>query len=175
MKLKNIALTCTAALTCTFGAMTQAASSNLAACLSESMVEFDGTIVDAAIATPALSTLVDAVVAADLVDALNDAEDITVYAPTNDAFAAIPADITGALLADTAALTAVLTYHVTPSLQDPRRYVSPVRRGTLQGQTVFYNRMDETPMVNNAAVQCIGVKASNGYVWIIEDVLLPQF
>lgn len=172
---KKLLLTCSATVAMALGTNANAASDKLAECLSTDMVQFEGTVVDAAIATPALSTLVDAVVSAGLVDALNDAENITVYAPTNDAFAAIPADITDALLADIDSLTAVLTYHVTPSLQDPRRFVPPVRRGTLQGQTVFYHRMDDTPMVNNAAVQCTGVAASNGYVWIIDDVLLPQF
>jgi uncharacterized surface protein with fasciclin (FAS1) repeats len=177
MKLKNLAIASTAALACTFGAANAKAeaSSALAECLSTPMVNFDGTVVDAALATPELSTLVDAVVAAGLVDALNDAENITVYAPTNDAFAAIPPDVTGALLADTAALTSVLTYHVTPSLDDPRRYVPPVRRGTLQGDVVFYQRMNSMPMVNNAAVSCTGVMTTNGYVWIIDSVLFPNF
>ena len=72
----------------------------MGACLSTDIVQFDGTVVDAALATPELSTLVDAVVAAGLVDALNDAENITVYAPTNDAFAAIPGEVADAILAD---------------------------------------------------------------------------
>jgi uncharacterized surface protein with fasciclin (FAS1) repeats len=175
MKLKNLALATTAAMACALGTTAHAdASAGLTECLSQPMVEFDGTVVDAALATPELSTLVDAVVAAGLVDALNDAENITVYAPTNDAFAAIPADIAGALLADTAALTSVLTYHVTPSLQDPRRFVPPVRRGTLQGDVVFFQRMNNAPMVNNAEVTCTGVMTTNGYVWLIDSVLLPN-
>ena len=176
MKLKNLALAGTAALACSFGTTAMAdASTALAECLSTPMVEFDGTVVDAALATPELSTLVDAVVAAGLVDVLNDAENITVYAPTNNAFAAVPADVTGALLADIPALTSVLTYHVTPNLQDPRRFVPPVRRSTLQGDVVFFQRMDNAPMVNNAEVNCSGVMTSNGYVWLIDSVLFPQF
>ncbi len=176
MKLKNLAIAGTAALACSFATTAMAdASAELAECLSAPMVEFDGTVVDAALATPELSTLVDAVVAAGLVDALNDAENITVYAPTNAAFAAIPAEVTGALLSDIPALTSVLTYHVTPNLQDPRRYVPPVRRSTLQGDVVFFQRMNNAPMVNNAEVSCTGVSTTNGYVWLIDSVLFPQF
>ena len=175
MQLKKLAVAGAVALSCSFATTAMAdASAELAECLSTPMVNFNGTVVDAALATPELSTLVDAVVAAGLVDALNDAENITVYAPTNDAFAAIPADVAGALLADVPALTQVLTYHVTPSLQDPRRFVPPVRRGTLQGDVVFFQRMDNAPMVNNAEVNCTGVMTSNGYVWLIDSVLFPQ-
>jgi uncharacterized surface protein with fasciclin (FAS1) repeats len=58
-------------------------------CVTTLKVAFDGSIVDAAVATPELSTLVDLVVAADLVDALATTENLTVFAPTNDAFAAL--------------------------------------------------------------------------------------
>jgi len=97
------------------------------------------------------------------------------YRQNLDAFAAIPADVTGALLADVPALTQVLTYHVSPNLQDPRRFVPPVRRSTLQGDVVFFQRMDNAPMVNNAQVSCTGVMTTNGYVWLIDSVLFPQF
>ena len=113
------------------------------------------------------------VVAAGLVDALHDAQDITVYAPTNDAFDAIPVDIAGAILGDTGLLTAVLTYHVTPRIQDPRGFLPPVRRDTLLGQRVYYAYDDGAPRVNNAAVNCAGVRTSNGMVWLIDSVLLP--
>lgn len=174
MNLKNIMAATAAAAAVTFGANAQA-DSPLAECLSEPLVEFDGTVVDAAIATPELSTLVDAVVAAGLVDALNEAENITVYAPTNDAFGAIPADILNAALSDTGILTAILTYHVSPGKTDPRRYVTALRRPTLQGQNVFYNRAGQHARVNSAAVTCQGVRTSNGLVWIIDSVLMPQF
>ena len=174
MKLKTLALAGTAALACTFGATTQAMTS-LAACTSAAITEFDGTVVDAALATPELSTLVDAVVAADLVDALNDAEGITVYAPTNAAFAAVPEDVFNSVVADIDLLTGLLTYHVSPTMEDPRRYVTPIRRDTLAGPYVFYHRYDGEARVNAAAIDCAGVKASNGMVWLIDSVLIPQF
>ena len=173
MNVKKLILASTAAIAYTFGATAQAAPPGMAECLAVPITQFDGTVVDAALATPELSTLVDAVVAAGLVDALNDAQDITVYAPTNDAFDAIPNDIAGAILGDTGLLTAVLTYHVTPRIQNPRGFLPPVRRDTLLGQRVYYAYDDGAPRVNNAAVNCAGVRTSNGMVWLIDSVLLP--
>lgn len=173
MNMKNLVLASTTALVCTFGATTHA--SGLATCVSTEVTNFDGTVVDAALATPELSTLADAVIAAGLVDALNDAENITVYAPTNDAFASIPEDILGGILADVDVLTAVLTYHVSPTQQDPRRYATPVRTDTLQGQKIFFQRSTGHARVNNSAVDCAGVQTSNGLVWLIDSVLLPSF
>ena len=93
----------------------QVAPNTMASCLSTEIVEFDGNIVEAAVATPSLSTLVTAVEVAGLVDTLATAEGITVYAPTNAAFDKVPADALNALLADKDALTAVLLRHVVPS------------------------------------------------------------
>lgn len=174
MKLKKVLITSITALVCTYGATSQAAST-LGECNSVALVNFDGTVVDAALATPELSTLVDAVSAAGLVDTLATAENITVYAPTNAAFDAIPSGITSEILADQDVLTAVLTYHVTPTRTDPRRFATPVQRDTLLGQKVYFSRADREPRVNNAVVNCEGVRTSNGVVWLINSVLIPQF
>src|SRR5688500_11294686 len=72
----------------------------------------DDPVATAASNNPALSTLVQAVTAANLVDSFNSQQDITVLAPANPAFEAVPADALQALLADNAQLTAVLTHHV---------------------------------------------------------------
>ena len=130
MNLKKTILASTAALACTLGAAANAQVS-FVDCVSTPIATFDGNIVDAAVATPELSTLVDAILAAGLGDALASAENITVFAPTNDAFAAIPSDITTAILEDVGVLSAVLTYHVAPGSQDPRKFVPPVKRETL--------------------------------------------
>ncbi|WP_082850037.1 fasciclin domain-containing protein [Halioglobus sp. HI00S01] len=144
-------------------------------CASANKVTFDGTIVDAAIATPELSTLVDLVVAAGLADTLATTEGITVFAPTNDAFGALPAPLVDAVVADTDLLTAVLTYHVTEGAPDPRRAFNNIaqRKATLQGQSVYFGRADAKPRVNMAEVSCTAVKTDNGTVWIIDSVLLP--
>lgn len=174
MNLKKTILAGTTAMACAFGAASHA-EDNFAHCVGTPIAKFDGNIVDAAVATPELSTLVDAVLAAGLADALASAENITVYAPTNAAFGKIPADITGAILADTDVLTAVLTYHVSPGIQDPRKFVPAVRRNTLNGQRVYYEWQNGEPTVNNAVVQCQGVQTDNGRVWFIDSVLLPTF
>ena len=174
MKNKVLSIAAAAALGLSLGNGANAAES-FADCVSANVVNFDGSVVDAAIATPELSTLVDAVVAAGLDEALATTENITVYAPTNAAFAAVPTDILNTIVGNTDILTAVLTYHVTPSMQDPRKYLPAVQRPTLQGQKVFFSRSQEKgPLVNNAVVSCQGVKTDNGLVWLIDSVLLPN-
>ena len=148
--------------------------SNMGECRSIDIQDFPGNVVDAALATPSLSILASAVVDAGLDGALSTTENITVYAPTDEAFQSLPVDILGAIVGDIDLLTSVLTYHVTPSRNDPRRYVEGFRRKTLQGQYVFYSRYDQTPRVNNAGISCQGVRASNGLIWIIDSVLFPN-
>lgn len=157
--------------------LTTAASAapSFAACRTTQAVNFAGTIVDAAVATPALSTLTSLVVAANLAGALSAPGDLTVYAPTNDAFAKIPAPVLGAIGADAAVLTAVLTYHVVAGSADPRK-AGKRELPTLQGQTLFTGFENGAgPMVNQSNADCTAVKTTNGTVWIIDSVLLPQF
>jgi len=106
-------------------------------CLKTQAVEFDGTIAEAAIATPALSTLVTALSAAGLVDAVNGDGNFTVFAPTNEAFSNVPAPILQALLADTDLLTTVLLYHVVDGQLDARRSYFTRKVSTLAEQKVF--------------------------------------
>ena len=170
-KLMTLAASAAMAMSLSTGANAQ----SFGDCASANKVTFDGTIVDAAIATPDLSTLVDLVVAADLADTLATTEDITVFAPTNDAFGALPAPLVDAVVADTDLLTAVLTYHVTTGAPDPRRAFDNIakRKATLQGQSVYFGRADGKARVNMAEVDCTAVKTDNGTVWIIDSVLLP--
>jgi uncharacterized surface protein with fasciclin (FAS1) repeats len=153
---------------------TQASAVSFPACVSAPAAQFNGTIVDAALATPDFSTLVTAVTAAGLGDLLATAENITVYAPTNAAFAALPEGVLTALLADVDALTAVLAYHVSPGIRDPRRFIDPRTAPTLAEQPVFYHWMQAEPMVNTAGVSCTPVRASNGVIYVIDSVLMPQ-
>lgn len=152
-----------------------AANDDFVTCIKQDAVTFDGTIVDAAVATPALSTLVSLVQSAGLVNALATAQNITVFAPTNDAFAKIPEPVVNAIAGSTSTLQAVLTYHVVAKHQDPRRWVGQVRRTALNGQMVFMGSKAGVPFVNNSTVSCTPVKTDNGTVWIIDSVLLPQF
>ena len=144
-------------------------------CLKTPLVEFNGTIVDAAVATPALSTLTSLVINAGLVGALNGPGNLTVYAPTNDAFEKVPGALLTAIGSDNDVLTAVLTYHVVAGPGDPRRSPIPREVVTLQGQSVFLDSDRGEAQVNQSVAACQGVRTTNGTVWIIDSVLLPQF
>lgn len=134
------------------------------------------SIVDLAVATPQLSTLVTAVQAAGLVDVLAGKGNFTVFAPTNDAFAALPAGTLDALLADTDALTKVLTYHVSADYYPASSLLG--QRGrvpTVQGQFLHVNARGSGVHINGStAVTTADVMASNGVVHIINKVLLPS-
>jgi len=155
--------------------------SNFRDCARTKLVEFDGTITDAAIATPELSTLKDLVVLAGLAGALADEDaNLTVFAPLNSAFGALPGYlVNGLTTADSSGqypdLTQVLLYHVVPGKVDPRRVFYIRKAETLSGQDLFLNRTRVAPMVNQSIVDCQGVKTRNGIVWLIDSVLQPQF
>ncbi len=144
-------------------------------------VHFDGTIVDAAIATPDLSILTQAVVDAGLAETLSGEGPFTVYAPLNSAFLNIPADVLGAITGDVNILAAVLTYHVAEGAgwrNDPRRVfnnrIAQIR--TVQGQQLFFSRdRDGTEINQSNLVTCQPVRTDNGVVYLIDSVLLPQF
>lgn len=157
-------------------AVGSAAATTPLQCRHAPLANFNGNIVEAAVATPELSTLVQLVQAAGLVGALSGPGPLTVYAPTNAAFGKVPPALLNLIGGDTALLTSVLTYHVSPGQRDPRRTVLfPTEVPTLQGQSVFLELDGGKPQVNQATAQCTGVKTTNGVVWIIDSVLLPQF
>ncbi|GAA5079801.1 fasciclin domain-containing protein [Roseibacterium beibuensis] len=134
------------------------------------------TIVELAAATPDLSTLVTAVQAAGLVDTLSADGNFTVFAPTNRAFEHLPHGVLDSLLADTAALTDVLTYHVSADYYPAEALIG--QSGvlpTVQGSTIRMNgRGGGVHLNGNIAVTTADVFASNGVVHIIDGVLLPH-
>jgi uncharacterized surface protein with fasciclin (FAS1) repeats len=139
----------------------------------------DDPVATAASNNPILSTLVTAVQAADLVDTLNSAQDITVLAPANPAFEAVPADALQGLLADTPALTTVLTHHVIPGRLTPEELAGT--HTTLNNDEVtiegsgedFTIAMDGTVVGMEASVICGNVQTANATVYIIDQVLKP--
>ncbi|WP_394428340.1 fasciclin domain-containing protein [Streptomyces sp. SGAir0957] len=139
---------------------------------------FDGMAQDpvatAASNNPALSTLVTAVKKAGLVDTLNNAKDITVFAPTNDAFAKIPKADLDKVLNDKAMLTKVLTYHVVGQKLAPK----DLEKGsfeTLEKSKLTTSGSGESYKVNDSAnVVCGNVKTANANVYIIDSVLMPK-
>jgi uncharacterized surface protein with fasciclin (FAS1) repeats len=139
----------------------------------------DDPVATAASNNPALSTLVAAVQAAALVDSLNSAEDITVLAPANPAFEAVPADALDGLLADTPQLTAVLTHHVIQGRLAPDELAGT--HATLNNDEVtiegegedFSIAADGTVVGMEASVICGNVQTANATVYIIDQVLAP--
>jgi uncharacterized surface protein with fasciclin (FAS1) repeats len=130
-------------------------------------------VATAASANPALSTLVTAVKKAGLVDTLNSASNITVFAPDNAAFAKIPPATLAKVLADKAELTKILTYHVASGRFTAAQLTSGSPIKTLEGATVKPADMGGTYTVNGAHVVCGNVQTANATVYIIDTVLMP--
>jgi uncharacterized surface protein with fasciclin (FAS1) repeats len=131
-------------------------------------------VATAAANTPDLSTLVTAVKKADLVNTLNSAQGITVFAPTNDAFAAVPkATLDKALGDPKGLLTTVLTYHVVSGQLTPDQLAGSHK--TLQGDTIQVSVSGQDFKVNgSSSVVCGNIKTANATVYLIDQVLLPQ-
>jgi uncharacterized surface protein with fasciclin (FAS1) repeats len=132
-----------------------------------------GTIVEVAQANPDFSTLVAAITAADLADALSGDGPFTVFAPTNAAFAALPAGLLDKLLLpkNKAILAKILTYHVV----EAEVMAADVTAGdvtTLEGSTFAITTMGGVK-VNTANVTSTDVPASNGVIHVIDAVLVP--
>ncbi|NYV73480.1 fasciclin domain-containing protein [Streptomyces sp. UH6] len=138
---------------------------------------FDGMAKDpvatAASNNPALSTLVTAVKKAGLVDTLNNANGVTVFAPTNDAFEKLPKDTLDAVLADKEKLTQILTYHVVGQKLTPKSLENG-SFDTLETSKVMTSGSNESYTVNDSAkVVCGNVRTANANVYIIDTVLMP--
>lgn len=133
------------------------------------------TIVETAVATDALSTLVAAVTAADLAETLSGPGPFTVFAPTNDAFAALPEGTVDTLLepANRDQLTSVLTFHVVAGKALAADLTDGQTLTTVQGQTLTVKIDGDTVTVNGVPVVQADVEASNGVVHVIGGVLLP--
>jgi len=142
-----------------------------------SWAQASGDIVQTAVGAGQFKTLAAALTAAGLVDTLKGPGPFTVFAPTDAAFAKLPAGAVDDLLKpeNKAKLSAVLTYHVVPG-----KVVSASLAGkstdakTVQGQTVKVDATMGHVMVNNAKVTTADVQATNGVIHVIDTVLLPK-
>ena len=130
-------------------------------------------VATAASANPLLKTLVAAVTKAKLVDTLNSAEDITVFAPTDDAFAKIPKKTLNAVLKDKATLTKILTHHVVAGQLGPDDLAG--EHETLAGDmlTVEGSGEEFTVAGDDAAVLCGNIPTANATVYVVDTVLMP--
>jgi uncharacterized surface protein with fasciclin (FAS1) repeats len=130
-------------------------------------------VATAASGNPLLSTLVTAVKQAGLVDTLNSASGITVFAPTNDAFNKIPAATLKKVLADKKTLSSILTYHVVAGQLTPTDLAGTHK--TLEGGSVTVSGSGTDFKVNgSASVVCGNVQTANATVYIIDSVLMPK-
>ncbi|MBJ7281996.1 MAG: fasciclin domain-containing protein [Acidimicrobiia bacterium] len=135
----------------------------------------DNTIVDVAVGNPDFSTLVAAVTEAGLVDTLNGEGPFTVFAPTNEAFAKIPAADLDAILADKEKLTAILTFHVVGG----KVMAADLKPGSQKVVTV--NGEEAEVVVSEAGVTYAGAKVvttdietCNGVIHVIDAVVVPM-
>ncbi len=129
-------------------------------------------IVDTAVAAGNFNTLVAAVKAAGLVDALKGDGPFTVFAPTDEAFAKLPAGTVEALLQDKDKLAAILTYHVVSGKVMAADVVNLTSAKTLQGSSITIDTTNGV-MVDNAKVIATDIETSNGVIHVIDTVILP--
>lgn len=133
----------------------------------------NGDIVDVAVGAGSFETLVAAVQAAGLVDTLKGEGPFTVFAPTDEAFAKLPAGTVEALLQDKEKLTAILTYHVVPGRVMAKDVVNLDSAQTVNGQSLTIMAKDGKVWIDNATVISADIEASNGVIHVIDTVVLP--
>ena len=133
-----------------------------------------GSIVDIAVGNPDFSTLVTALKAAGLVETLSGKGPFTVFAPTNAAFAKLPAGTVESLLKpeNKATLAGILTYHVVAGQVLAKDVVTMTSATTVQGGTIKIDA-SKGVMVNNATVTAADIQGSNGVIHVIDTVLMP--
>jgi len=137
--------------------------------------EKNSDIVDLAVNTEFLSTLVAAVQAGDLVETLKSDGPFTVFAPTNDAFAALPDGTLEYLLMpeNKDKLVEILTYHVVPGKVLSSDLSDGMKAKTVEGSDISVHISDDGVKINEAKVASADIMASNGVVHVIDKVILP--
>lgn len=133
-------------------------------------------IVDVAVSAGSFKTLVAAIQAAGLVETLKSKGPFTVFAPTDEAFAKLPAGTLESLLLpeNKAKLAAILTYHVVPGMVHAKDVVGLTSAKTAQGSSVAVKVSNGTVMIDNAKVVKTDIMASNGVIHVIDAVILPK-
>lgn len=129
-------------------------------------------IVDTAVDAGTFTTLVAAVEAAGLVETLKGEGPFTVFAPTDEAFAALPEGTVEGLLADPEALAKILTYHVVPGSVMAADLTDGMTAATVEGQDVTF-AVGDTVTVNDATVTTPDIMATNGVIHVIDAVIMP--
>ena len=130
-------------------------------------------IVDTAVAAGSFNTLVKAVQAAGLVDTLKGPGPFTVFAPTDEAFAKLPAGALDSLLANPKKLKAVLTYHVVAG-KVMAADVKPGKVKTLEGASATIKIVGGKPMIDKAHIVKTDIMCTNGVIHVIDAVIMPR-
>lgn len=161
LKLTKLMMTAAAVMALTLGALTARAA--------------EKDIVDTAVAAGQFKTLASAIQAAGLVDTLKGDGPFTVFAPTDEAFAKLPAGTVEDLLKpeNKDQLVDILTYHVVPGKVEAADVVKMDEAKTVNGKMVDIKIKDGTAMVNDAKVTKTDIAASNGVIHVIDTVILP--
>jgi uncharacterized surface protein with fasciclin (FAS1) repeats len=135
-------------------------------------------IVDTALESNSFKTLCKAVTAAGLVDVLRGSGPFTVFAPTEEAFAKLPAGTVEALLKDKKKLTSILKYHVVPQKLMVSDFKTPKKFKTLQGQEIKVDglmwHINKKIKVNDVKTVKTDIQATNGVIHAIDSVLMPK-
>jgi uncharacterized surface protein with fasciclin (FAS1) repeats len=139
----------------------------------EEVVEAPGNIVEVAAAAGSFNTLIAAAQAAGLAETLATGGPFTVFAPTDEAFAALPEGTVEALLADPAALANILLYHVVAGVVTSAEVSGMSSAPSLQGSEIEIMIHNGAVMVNGATVIAADIAASNGIIHVINAVILP--
>jgi uncharacterized surface protein with fasciclin (FAS1) repeats len=142
--------------------------------VTPTLAQDEKDIVDTAVAAGNFTTLATALTAAGLIDTLKGDGPFTVFAPTDEAFAKLPPGTLDSLLADQAALTAVLTYHVVPGKVMAADVVKLDSATTVQGEPIAIKVEGGKVILNDSAnVTTTDIEASNGVIHVIDAVILP--
>ncbi len=152
---------------------TTALATAAAALMAFPMAASADDIVDTAIANGNFTTLIAAVQAAGLEETLRGDGPFTVFAPTDEAFAALPEGTVEALLADIEALTAILTYHVVPMQVTSMDLSEDTPAATVNGEALTFDLSDGVRINDTALVTLADVQTSNGVIHVIDAVLIP--
>ena len=139
-----------------------------------SLSAFGADIVDTAISAGSFNTLVTAIKAAGLVDTLKGPGPFTVFAPTDEAFAKLPAGTVDALLKDPAKLKNILLYHVVSGKVMAADVVKMKSAKTVEGQSARVMTKGGKVMIDNATVEKTDIMTDNGVIHVIDTVIMPK-
>jgi len=155
--------------------LAMACSSNRSMSTDSSMSMSGKDIVETAMSTGMFNTLASALRSADLVDTLKGTGPYTVFAPTDEAFAKIPASTLQMLMRpeNKDKLRSILMYHVVPGRTDSKAVMAMDSARTAGGQNLSIMMMGDRVMVGNAHIVKADVMASNGVIHVIDTVLMP--